>query len=50
MTPSRLITGIITEHGVIEQRNGSIDVNAFLREKGLLQPKENGEGSKASLD
>ncbi len=43
MTPAALITGVITEHGVIQQRDGGVDVNGFLREKGLLEaPAENG--------
>jgi hypothetical protein len=43
VTPAQLIRGIITEHGIIDQRDGAIDVNSFLREKGLLQATENGE-------
>lgn len=43
VTPSRLIRGIITEHGIIEQRDGTINVIGFLRDNGLLQEKENGE-------
>ena len=45
VTPAKLITGIITEHGIIQQQDGIIDVNSFLREHGLLdaeQPTENG--------
>lgn len=45
VTPARLITGIITEHGIIQQQDGVINVNSFLREHGQLeaeQPTENG--------
>lgn len=44
MTPSDLIRGVITEHGVIGQLAGTIDVNGFLHSKGLLEdaPAENG--------
>ncbi|BDA46322.1 probable methylthioribose-1-phosphate isomerase at N-terminal half [Coccomyxa sp. Obi] len=48
VTPAKLITGIITEHGIIQQQDGIIDVNSFLREHGLLeaeQPKGNGTSS-----
>ena len=37
MTPASLITGVITEHGVIaREEGGSIDVRGYLRRKGLL--------------
>lgn len=45
VTPAKLITGIITEHGIIQQHDGVIDVNSFLQDHGLLeaeQPTENG--------
>ncbi|CAL8462461.1 g1994 [Coccomyxa elongata] len=48
VTPAKLITGIITEHGIIQQHGGVIDVNSFLQEHGLLeaeQPTENGTSS-----
>lgn len=40
VTPAQLITGIITEHGIIQQRDGAIDVNGFLRQHGLLEAEE----------
>ncbi len=40
VTPASLITGIITEQGIIQQRDGAIDVNSFLREHGLLEAEE----------
>ena len=44
VTPSDLIRGVITEHGVIGQQANTIDVNGFLHSKGLLEdpPLENG--------
>lgn len=46
VTPASLITGIITEQGIIQRQDGAIDVNGFLREHGLLEaekPQENGD-------
>lgn len=43
VTPSSLIQGIITEHGLIQQHEGSIDVNGFLKQQGLLDLQENGD-------
>ena len=42
VTPSSLIQGIITELGLIQQHEGSIDVNGFLNQQGLLNMPENG--------
>ena len=48
VTPSSLIRGIITEHGLIEQQDGSIDVKGFLKQQGLLDLPDNGMSSKAA--
>ncbi|CAK0750881.1 hypothetical protein CVIRNUC_002025 [Coccomyxa viridis] len=42
VTPSSLIRGIITEHGLIKQRDSSIDVKGFLKQQGLLDLPDNG--------
>ena len=48
VTPSSLIQGIITEHGLIKQRDSSIDVKGFLKQQGLLDLPDNGTVSEAA--
>ena len=48
VTPSSLIRGIITEHGLIEQQGGSIDVKGFLKQQRLLDLPDNGMASDAA--
>ena len=42
VTPSSMITGVITERGVIRQEQGRINVHAFMVAQGLLPAQENG--------
>ena len=51
VTPSSLIRGVITEHGVIGQHDNTINVNGFMHSKGLLEdtPLENGALACAAL-
>ena len=42
VTPSSMITGVITERGVIRQEQGRINVHAFMVAQGLLPAPENG--------
>ena len=48
VTPSSLIRGIITERGLIQQQDGSIDVKGFLKQQGLLDVPDNGMACKAA--
>ncbi len=44
VTPSSMITGVITDRGMIRREQRRIDVRAFMTSHGLLPAQENGHG------